>query len=93
VLQGAGVHAYPVNDVAQLFRDEQLVFRRIWRRREHAEIGAQAYCFPGFDLCATPGEITKAAPLLGEDNERVLREFAGLDPVEYAACAAGGGFD
>jgi benzylsuccinate CoA-transferase BbsF subunit len=44
-------------------------------------------------LSETPGEITKAAPLLGEDNERVLREFVGLDPVEYAACVAVGVFD
>lgn len=92
-LQRAGVHAYRVNTVADLFRDRQLVHRRTWRRRRHPVIGDQVYCFPGFDLDETPGDITGAGPLLGADNETVFRTFLGLTEEEHAACSAQGAFD
>ncbi|MGB7543213.1 MAG: CoA transferase [Burkholderiales bacterium] len=93
LLQRAAVHAYPVNTIADLFRDPQLVRQRTWRTRRHGEIGDQAYCFPAFDLSATPGDITAAAPLLGADNQTVFREFIGLSDDEYATCEALGAFD
>jgi len=92
-LQEARVHAYRVNNVADLFDDRQLVHRRTWRRRYHPLIGEQAYCFPAFDLSDTPGDITAAAPRLGADNETVFRDFLGMSVEEYAACQAQGAFD
>ena len=74
-LQRVGLAAYPVNDIADLFSDPQLHARQNWRRRNHAVIGDQAYGFPGFDLSRTPGDITKAAPLLGGDNEFVFENM------------------
>ena len=64
-----------MNDIADLFSDPQLHARQNWRRRNHAVIGDQAYGFPGFDLSRTPGDITKAAPLLGGDNEFVFENM------------------
>ena len=92
-LQAAGIAAYPVNGMADLFTDPQLVARRVWRRRPHAEIGDQAYCMPGFELAATPGDITRAAPLLGGDNETVFKEFLGMSDAEYDAYVESGAFD
>ncbi len=83
VLQAAGVHSYRVNSIADLFSDPQLRHRRIWRVRRHPVIGDQSYCFPGFDLSETPGDVTAAAPLLGGDNEMVFRDFLGLTQEEY----------
>ena len=62
-LQKAGVRAYRVNTIADLFADEQLRHRKTWRKRRHPVIGDQAYYFPGFDLSETPGDVTSAAPL------------------------------
>jgi len=92
-LQGVGVAAYPVNSMADLFTDPQLVARRVWRRRDHAEIGMQNYEMPGFELAATPGEVTRAAPILGGDNETVFKAFLGMSDAEYDAYAARGAFD
>ncbi len=92
LLQEARVHAYPVNTMADLFRDPQLAHQHVWRRRHHRVMGERAYCFPAFDLLDTPGEITSAAPLLGADNETVFREFLGLSAAEYEACQARGAF-
>lgn len=92
-LQSAGVHAHAVNTVADLFTDPQLAARRQWRRRPHPVIGDQAYCFPAFDLSETPGDVTRAAPTLGADNEQVFRELLGLSADELAAYEAAGAFD
>jgi len=92
-LQAAGVHAHAVNTVADLFTDPQLAARGQWRRRAHPVIGNQAYCFPAFELSATPGDITRAAPTLGGDNDHVFRELLGLSADELAAYQAAGAFE
>jgi crotonobetainyl-CoA:carnitine CoA-transferase CaiB-like acyl-CoA transferase len=92
LLQGAGVHAHPVNTMADLFTDPQLIARRHWRRRRHPVIGEHAYCGPAFELSETPGEVTSAAPLLGADNDRVFREILGLSGSDYAAMREAGAF-
>jgi crotonobetainyl-CoA:carnitine CoA-transferase CaiB-like acyl-CoA transferase len=56
-------------------------------------IGDQAYCFPAFDLSETPGDITGAAPLLGQHNERVCRDLLGMGAEEYAAYQEAGAFN
>jgi crotonobetainyl-CoA:carnitine CoA-transferase CaiB-like acyl-CoA transferase len=92
LLQGAGVHAHPVNSMADLFSDPQLVARRHWSRQRHPVIGEHAYCGPAFELSETPGEVTSAAPLLGADNDKVFREILGLPDSEYAAMREAGAF-
>jgi crotonobetainyl-CoA:carnitine CoA-transferase CaiB-like acyl-CoA transferase len=93
LLQAAGVHAHPVNTVADLFTDPQLAARTLWRRRPHAVFGEQVCGFPAFDLSETPGEITRAAPRLGEHTEHVFRELLGMSAEEYRTHQAAGAFD
>lgn len=92
-LQAAGVHAHQVSSIADLFADPQLAERRLWRNRPHEVFGEQACGFPAFDLSETPGEITSAAPLLGEHTEKVFRELLGVSAEEYAAHEAAGAFN
>jgi len=82
-LQAANVHAYKVNTSADLFNDAQLTHRKAWRVRKHPEIDYQAHYFPGFDLSEQPGDVTAPAPVIGQDNELVFREFLGLSEDEY----------
>ncbi|MCC6474533.1 MAG: CoA transferase [Burkholderiales bacterium] len=90
LLQRARVPSHPVNSVADLFCDAQLAARRQWRRLAHPVIGEHAYCMPAFELAETPGEVHSAAPLLGADNERVLRDLLGLSPEEIGRYRAAG---
>ena len=83
LLQDSGVHAYPVNTMADLFADPQLLHRKLWRSRNHPVIGEHNYLFPGFDLARTPGEVTAPAPCLGADNDLVFRKLVGLREEEY----------
>lgn len=91
-LQAARVHGYKINTCADLFTDPQLTHRKAWRVRKHPEIDYQAHYFPGFDLSEHPGEVTAPAPLLGQDNEIVFKEFLGLSEEEYAELEANGVF-
>ncbi len=92
-LQQAGVPASVVATVTDLFADRQLAHRGTWRRMPHPEIGPITCYFPPFDLSRTPGEVTRAAPLLGEHNDDVFRDVLGLSDDEYADCARAGAFD
>jgi benzylsuccinate CoA-transferase BbsF subunit len=82
-LQAVSVRAYPVNTCADLFTDPQLSHRKTWRVRKHPEIDTQAHYFPGFDLSDQPGDVVAPAPVLGQDNEIVFKEFLGLSQEEY----------
>lgn len=82
-LQTAGLNAYKVNSCADLFTDPQLTHRKTWRVRKHPEIDYQAHYFPGFDLSEQPGDVTAPAPLIGQDNEIVFREYLGLSEEDY----------
>jgi benzylsuccinate CoA-transferase BbsF subunit len=92
ILQKAGVHAHPVNSMADLFSDPQLAARGHWRRRRHPVIGEHSYCGPAFRLSETPGEVTSAAPLLGADNDAVFHRILGIPDSDYAALRAAGAF-
>lgn len=91
-LQAARVHAYPVNSIADLFRDPQLAFRRVWRNRRHQAMGDLSCYFSAFDLSATPGDVRSAAPCLGADNDYVFGELLGLTEGELAEFRASGVF-
>ena len=82
-LQAAGVAAYPVVTMSGLFCDPQLFARRQFRVRRHPEMGDHAYCFPGFDLAGSPGDIVGPAPCVGADNDFVFRNLVGLSEDEY----------
>jgi benzylsuccinate CoA-transferase BbsF subunit len=92
-LQAAGVAAYPVVSMSGLFGDPQLFARRQFRVRRHPEMGDHAYCFPGFDLACSPGDIVGPAPCVGADNDFVFRDLVGLSEDEYETYRGCGVFD
>jgi len=92
-LQRAHIHAHAVSTVADLFCDPQLEGRGQWQRRPHAVFGDVACALPAFALSDTPGEVTTAAPLLGEHNQRVFGELLGIDPQRLSQLQAHGALD
>lgn len=93
MLQQEDVHAHAVSSVADLFSDEQLETRRLWRRRPHEVLGDVVCAFPAFDLPQMPGEVTTAAPLLGEHNDRVFGDLLGFDAQRLAELRKAGALD
>jgi crotonobetainyl-CoA:carnitine CoA-transferase CaiB-like acyl-CoA transferase len=83
MLQNAGICAYPVNTVADVFSDEQLRKAEIWHWRRHPVMGKQAYMLTPFTLSATPGDIFSPAPMFGGDNQTVFQEYLQMLRAEY----------
>jgi CoA:oxalate CoA-transferase len=60
----------PVNDVPSLLNDIQLKSRNFWVTLDHPVVGKLKYP-KGALYSDAIGSPAKAAPLLGEDNERI----------------------
>ena len=74
--QKLGVPVVPVNTVQDLLESEQLLFREFFTEVEHPVLGRLRYPTVPYRLTATPANIHRAAPLLGEHTENVLGEAA-----------------
>lgn len=92
-LQAAGVAAGVVQNTADLQGDPQLKHRNHYVRLDHPEMGNCSYDGWAFRLSKTPYEISKAAPLLGEDNDYVYRELLGLSDEEFVELLVDGVFE
>ncbi|HJP41579.1 MAG TPA: CoA transferase [Dehalococcoidia bacterium] len=92
-LQGFGVPAGVVQSSEDLRSDAQLAHRDHYWILQHAVMGERCYDGPAFRLSKTPGELTKAAPCLGEDNEYVFREVVGLSEEEFIELLGDGAFE
>jgi len=78
-----GVPSGIVKSPEEMHRDPQLRHRGHYAALEHPTMGVRTYDSPAFRLSKTPGGPTKAAPLLGEDTERVLKGTLGLSDDEF----------
>lgn len=91
LLQAAGVAAAPVADGQQPVEDPHLRERGFYVDLAHPEarnIEWGVTC--SARLSATPAELWRSAPLLGEHNREVLRDWAGLDDAAMDALEASG---
>lgn len=93
LFQSFGVPCGIVQSAEDLANDPQLKARHHYWYLEHPYMGVRQYDGPAFRLSKTPAELTKAAPMLGEDNEYVYRELIGLDEEEYYELLADGAFE
>jgi crotonobetainyl-CoA:carnitine CoA-transferase CaiB-like acyl-CoA transferase len=86
VLQAAGVAAAPIQDVEdQLNCNPQFEARGFFLTMEEPEMGPIVTEASPVKMSGTPPQIYRAAPLMGEHTESVLREILGLTDDEIAA--------
>lgn len=78
-LEAAGVPCGPINDLAQVFQDPQVVARGLAVSMPHALAGSVPQVASPIRLSETPVEYRQAPPLLGEHTEVVLAEVLGVD--------------
>jgi benzylsuccinate CoA-transferase BbsF subunit len=83
-LRAAGVPSGVALRGSDLFSNATLVGRHHFWPLAHPEMGEVAYNGPAYRFEATPSALTKAAPCLGEDTVRVLRDVLDFDPSEMA---------
>ncbi|AHG43366.1 CoA transferase [Pseudomonas syringae CC1557] len=89
-LQAAGVPCGPVNDLAQVFADPQVVARGLAIKLPHALAGNVPQVASPIRLSATPVEYRRAPPLLGEHTAQVLQDLLALSGEEVALLRAQG---
>ena len=88
-LEAAGVPCGPINDLGEVFADEQVRARGMVASVEHPQAGAIDLVASPIKLSATPARVRQAPPLLGQHTDEVLREI-GLDDAEIASLRARG---
>ncbi len=84
ILQSAGVAAGIVASAEDLFNDAQLEHRHHFGKLQHPLIGQYSYELPSFRFSRVPPQPQQPAPLLGEDNEFVLKEILGFSDDDIA---------
>ena len=77
-LEGVGVPCGPINDLAQVFADPQVLARGLALQLPHALAGLVPQVASPIRLSETPVEYRNAPPLLGEHTRQVLEQVLGL---------------
>ena len=89
LLSQAGVVAGPIYNIAQVYQDPQVQARAMLVDLDDPELGTLHHIGIPVKLSATPGQIRRRAPALGEHSWEVLGE-AGFNADEIAELAAAG---
>ena len=84
VLEAAGIPCGPVNDIADVFADPQVMARGMVGQVEHPHAGTVPLVTSPLKLSATPVRLRYAPPILGQHTDEVLRE-AGYSDDEVGA--------
>lgn len=90
VLEQAGVPCGPINDLAQVFADPQVLARELAISLPHALAGSVPQVASPLRLSETPVEYRRAPPLLGEHTEEVLARMLGMSTAQVAQLRAAG---
>ncbi|MDK9704520.1 MAG: CoA transferase [Sulfuritalea sp.] len=89
LLENAAVPCGPINDLADVFADPQILHRGLRVEMPHAAGGSAPQVTNPIRFSATPIDYRLAPPLLGQDTEAVLREL-GRSAEDIAALRAAG---
>jgi formyl-CoA transferase len=85
LLEEKGVPCGPINDVGEVFANEQVVAREMAIDLPHPSAGQVKLVRNPIRMSATPATSGMAPPLLGQHTTEVLREVLGRSEEEIAA--------
>jgi len=88
-LEAEGVPCGPINSIAEMAADAQTAAREMVVQLEHPRAGRTRALGLPIKLSATPGKVSRPAPLLGEHTREVLAEFGFSRPEVEALIAEG----
>jgi len=74
-LQQVGVPCGPINDIGQMFDNQQVKARGLWQHIPHPTAGETPTTASPMRLSETPVKYRLAPPLLGEHTDEILKEF------------------
>ncbi len=88
-LEAAGVPCGPINDLAQVYQEPQVIARGIRVDIEHPVAGRMPTVASPMRFSQTPVEYKRPPPTLGQHTEEVLRGLLGKSDEDIAALRAG----
>ncbi len=74
-LQAVSVPAGPINDLADVFSDPQVLHREMFLEMPHPTLGSIKQTGLPLKFSVTPGGLDRHPPLLGEHNDEILAEL------------------
>jgi crotonobetainyl-CoA:carnitine CoA-transferase CaiB-like acyl-CoA transferase len=87
-LKKSAIPATPVNHTRELFDDPQVIANDLTAELSHSEWGRVQQTGMLTKFSATPGKIDRAAPMLGEHTDEILREYLGYSLDQIASLRA-----
>lgn len=78
-LQEVSVPCGPINDLADVFSDPQLLHRNMFVEMPHPTLGSIKQTGIPIKFSLTPGALDRHPPLLGEHNDELLKELGVSD--------------
>ncbi len=81
-LQTAAVAAYPVQNCVDIHNDDNLESFGFWHWLDHKEMGPSPYEGLSHRMSRTPGDLRRAAPILGEHNDEIFRGMLSMSADE-----------
>ena len=90
LLEAVGVPCGPINDVGEVFANEQVQARGMAIALPHPAAGQVTLVRSPMKMSGTPATSDKAPPLLGQHTDEVLRDVLGRSSDEIAALRARG---
>src|SRR2546423_269933 len=88
-LEAEGVPCGPIHSIAEMAAHPQTAAREMVVELDHPRAGRTRALGLPIKLSASPGQVTRPAPLLGEHTREVLGEF-GFSGAEIGALISGG---
>jgi crotonobetainyl-CoA:carnitine CoA-transferase CaiB-like acyl-CoA transferase len=89
-LEAKAVPCGPINDLAGVFTDPQVVARGLQTTLRHPRLGEVPQVASPLRFSASPVSYRHAPPMLGEHTDAVLRDTLGLHADQIAALRAAG---
>ena len=89
-LRAAGIPCGPIQSVAEVFQDPQVLHRRMVQEMDHPAAGRIRQIGIPIKLSATPGSLRLPPPTLGQHTGEVLRGLLRLGPGRIARLRAAG---
>ena len=84
LMDAANIPCGPINNMKQVFENEQVIHRNLKRELNHS-LGVQAPAVASpMNFSDTPIQHTQSSPILGEHNTEVLKGILGMDEQAIA---------
>jgi formyl-CoA transferase len=93
VLERAGVPCGPINNLQEVFENEQVIARGIEMQTPHPTAGTMKLVASPMRLSKTPVELRMPPPLLGQHTDEVLQSYLQMSDAQIATLRSKGVID